>query len=55
MAHGGKNLRFALDHNFPAPVMQAFGLAMPNVELVAVATGQTRLSLEPLCFAAGGA
>jgi hypothetical protein len=38
MAHGGKNLRFALDHNFPAPVMQAFGLAMPNVELVAVAS-----------------
>jgi hypothetical protein len=37
MAGRGDRLRFALDHNFPAPVLGAFGLMMPNVELVAIA------------------
>jgi hypothetical protein len=38
MADRGKNLRFALDHNFPAPVIGAFGSLMPNVELRPVAS-----------------
>jgi len=38
MASGGKTVRFALDHNFPAPVLGAFSVMMPNVELVAIAT-----------------
>jgi hypothetical protein len=37
MPDGGRKLRFALDHNFPAPALSAFGLMMPNVELVAIA------------------
>jgi hypothetical protein len=37
MAAAGGKLRFALDHNFPAPVLKAFGVMMPNVELVPIA------------------
>jgi len=37
MASGGKTVRFALDHNFPAPVLGAFSVMTPNVELVAIA------------------
>jgi hypothetical protein len=37
MPDGGRKLRFALEHNFPAPALSAFGLMMPNVELVAIA------------------
>jgi len=30
------DLRFALDHNFPAPVLRAFGTLMSNVQLVPI-------------------
>jgi len=38
MTDAGNTFRFALDHNFPAPVMGAFGVVMPHVELRAVAS-----------------
>jgi hypothetical protein len=44
MDRGGRSLRFALDHNFPAPVMSAFGLLIPNVELVPIATIDTQFA-----------
>jgi hypothetical protein len=37
MERGGNKLRFALDHNFPAPVLGAFKIMMPKAELVAIA------------------
>ena len=37
MAIPASKLRLALDHNFPAPVLKAFGVMMPNVELVPIA------------------
>jgi hypothetical protein len=37
MSAGGDKLRFALDHNFPAPVLVAFAVLMPQVELVPLA------------------
>jgi hypothetical protein len=36
MANGGDKIRFALDHNFPAPVLAAFAVMMPGVELVPI-------------------
>lgn len=33
----GRRVRFALDQNYPAPVIKAFGIMMPQVELVAIA------------------
>jgi hypothetical protein len=37
MSAGGDKLRFALDHNFPAPVLAAFSVLMPQVDLVPLA------------------
>jgi hypothetical protein len=37
MAAGGDRIRFALDHNFPAPVLAAFSVLLPHVELVPLA------------------
>jgi hypothetical protein len=37
MAPAAPQRRFALDHNFPAPVLAAFAVMMPAVELVPVA------------------
>jgi hypothetical protein len=37
MGAGGDKIRFALDHNFPAPVLAAFAVLMPKVELVPLA------------------
>ena len=37
MAAGSERIRFALDHNFPAPVLAAFSVLMPQVELVPLA------------------
>jgi hypothetical protein len=36
MAREADRLRFALDHNFPAPVLQTFAALMPEVELVPI-------------------
>jgi hypothetical protein len=36
MASRATKKRFALDHNFPAPVLSAFGVMMANVELVPI-------------------
>jgi hypothetical protein len=33
----GEKVRFALDQNYPSPVIQAFGTLMPYAELSAVA------------------
>ena len=35
MGDVGRRFRFALDQNYPAPVIKAFGVMMPQVELVA--------------------
>jgi hypothetical protein len=37
MAGAGDKVRFALDQNYPAPVIQAFGVMMPYVNLAPVA------------------
>lgn len=37
MAAPGEKVRFALDQNYPSPVIQAFGTLMPYAELSAVA------------------
>lgn len=37
MLRGAKKLRFALDHNFPAPVLKTFDVLFSQVELVAIA------------------
>jgi hypothetical protein len=37
MAGPGEKVRFALDQNYPSPVIQAFGTLMPYAELSAVA------------------
>jgi hypothetical protein len=37
MAGAGRKVRFALDQNYPAPVIKSFGVMMPHVELVAIA------------------
>jgi hypothetical protein len=34
MSTGATKLRFALDHNFPGPVLDAFAVMLPNVELI---------------------
>ena len=36
MTGGGSTVRFALDHNFPAPILKAFAVMMPHVELVPI-------------------
>ncbi len=37
MTDGVDKRRFALDHNFPAPVLHAFAMMLPHVELVPIA------------------
>lgn len=38
MPVGGKKYRFALDHNFPQPVVAPFSMLLPHVELVPIST-----------------
>ncbi len=37
MGSPASKVRLALDHNFPAPVLKAFGVMVPHVELVPIA------------------
>ena len=46
MADGGDKLRFALDHNFPGPVLAAFAAMMPTVELVPISHIQDLAELD---------
>jgi hypothetical protein len=44
MVTRGRKLRFALDHNFPAPVLKSFELMFPDVELVPIAEIDEKLT-----------
>jgi len=44
MGISASKVRLALDHNFPAPVLKAFGVMIPHVELVPIAEIEQQLA-----------